>query len=340
MKYTDAALENYLNRVLQNLIQDKEIINKYKPHVGIIKNPYLNAFALPNGGIYIHSGILARLDNEAQLAAVLGHELIHFLNRHAFRSLTKKIQESRQRVAVSIFFSIAMLPLPNVAEVIGSYWELAAISGYSKNLEREADESALVLMAQAGYDPREAIDVFKLMKKEYDEGKKPEPFYYGSHPLLDERIANVETFLKDNKKTLASMKMMKLKEIDYTRNISDLLLCNAEADLEINRFKTAEMAIQRHLALNPMSYRGHYCRGKLILQSNAGAKGTEQAIQSFKKSIQLNPSYPLSHRELGLIYYDRQQAQLALYEFKQYLALANNPVDGPIIRQYINALSK
>jgi beta-barrel assembly-enhancing protease len=340
MKYPVAGMENYLNRVLFSLIHEKEIIRKYKPHVKILKNPFLNAFALPNGTIYLHSGILARLDNEAQLAFLLGHELVHFLNRHAFRALTKRIEEARQKALVSIFFSITNLVLPGVTDVIGSYWELAAVTGYSRNLEREADESALVLMAEAGYDPYEAINVFRHMKKEYDQRKVQESFYYGSHPQLNKRIGIVQSFLTVNKNTLASMKMMKIKDETYTGKIAGLLLDNAEADMAIHRFRTAEMAIQRHLAINPFSYRGHYCQGKLILQLNAEAGSTETAIQSFKKSIRLNPSFAPPHREIGLIYYDRQQFQPALYEFRQYLALSNNPLDGPIIRQYINSLSK
>jgi beta-barrel assembly-enhancing protease len=340
MSYNNPSLEKYLNRVLSNLVQDKEIINRYKPHVRIVKNPLLNAAALPTGTIIIHSGILARLDNEAQLAAILGHELTHFLNRHAYRSLKNSISESRTRIAVSIFFSIALLPLSGAADTIGEHWELAAISGYSRELEREADESALVLMAEAGYDPREAVSVFGHMKKEYDQAKIREPFYYGSHPLLNQRISMVEIFLEKNKNILERMKIRKVSGAEYSWKIADLLLDNAELDIEYGRFNTAMLAIQKHLAVYAMSWRGHYCKGKLILKLNEGPASIEQAMREYQLSIRLNPAYPLPHREIGLIYYDRKDRRLALYEFNQYLSLAKNPIDGPIIRQYIYDLSK
>lgn len=344
MSYRNTLLERYLNQVLSNLIQDKELIRKYKPHVRVIKNPLLNAAALANGTILIHSGMLVRIDNEAQLSAILGHELVHFMNRHAYRSLQRKIQESRNRAAVSIFFAIVMLPItgvaPRVANAIGEHWELAAISGYSRELEREADESALVLMAEAGYDPREAIAVFRHLRKEYDPDTVKESFYYGSHPLLTERIHNVELFMAHYSKTLSQMKMRKVTEANYTRKIADLLFENAELDIEISRFKTADMSVRKLLAAIPLSGKGHYLRGKLIMQLNEGPDSIARALQAYKLSAKLNPSYPLTHRELGLIYYDRGQHAIALYEFNKYLGLAKNPVDGPIIRQYINTLSK
>jgi beta-barrel assembly-enhancing protease len=341
MTYRNPALEKYMNQVLSNLIKDKEIIRRYKPHVHIIKNPLLNAVALPNGAILIHSAILARLENEAQLSLVLGHELVHFMNRHAYRSLQNEIAAAREKTAVTVFFSaITLLTIPNVTGAIGAHWELAAISGYSRELEREADESALVLMAEAGYNPREAIAVFRLLKKEYDPDAAKESFYYGSHPLLNERIENAKSFMADHESTLSGMKMKKISDVDYTRRIADLLLDNADQDIEQGRFRTAEMAVQKHLAANPMSYRGHYIRGKLITQLNKGPESSGLAMQAYKLSVSLNPNYPLPHRELGLLYIDRGQRGMALYEFNQYLMLAKNPVDGPIIRQYINALSK
>jgi len=80
--YRDAELDAYLTGVARKL-QPPAVLQVIPFRVAVVKNPWLNAFAMPNGALYIHSGLLARLDNEAQLAAVLGHEMVHVTHRHA-----------------------------------------------------------------------------------------------------------------------------------------------------------------------------------------------------------------------------------------------------------------
>jgi predicted Zn-dependent protease len=84
--YRDDQLDDYLNQVARKL-QPPEILEHIPFRIMVIKSPYLNAFAFPNGVIYIHTGILARMDNEAQLAALLGHEMTHCTHRHALKTL-------------------------------------------------------------------------------------------------------------------------------------------------------------------------------------------------------------------------------------------------------------
>ena len=82
--YQDQALEDYLNRIAVKLQPEPAGL---KIRVSVIKDTHLNAFAYPNGMIYINSGLLARMDNEAQLAAVLAHEIAHCTQRHALRAM-------------------------------------------------------------------------------------------------------------------------------------------------------------------------------------------------------------------------------------------------------------
>ena len=81
MLYQDRELEAYLNGVASKL-QPPEAYERIPFRILVLKNPYCNAFALPNGYIYVHTGILARMDNEAQLATLLAHEMTHATHRH------------------------------------------------------------------------------------------------------------------------------------------------------------------------------------------------------------------------------------------------------------------
>src|ERR687891_1052187 len=84
--YDDPLLEDYLGRLVDRLTAD-EVRAAAGPgfKVGVLRDPTLNAFAMPNGRIYIHTGLLSRVENEAQLAAVLGHEATHVTHRHALK---------------------------------------------------------------------------------------------------------------------------------------------------------------------------------------------------------------------------------------------------------------
>jgi len=89
MLYQDAEIENYLNQIAENL-QTNSIWPDISFQIKVVKDTNLNAFAFPNGVIYIHTGILARMDNEAQLAALLAHEMVHCT--HLQRSLSSVLQ--------------------------------------------------------------------------------------------------------------------------------------------------------------------------------------------------------------------------------------------------------
>src|SRR5439155_11023561 len=84
--YNDPDLDVYLNSVLRKLLP-VDLSPELLPRIKVIKTPLLNAFAMPNGSIYLHTGILARMETEDQLATVIGHELTHFTHRHSLKSM-------------------------------------------------------------------------------------------------------------------------------------------------------------------------------------------------------------------------------------------------------------
>ena len=103
--YRDARLEAYLNGVARRLLPHLGAAD-VQVHIQVLKDPYLNAFALPNGSVYLHSGILARIDNEAQLAIILGHELTHFLERHALKQARTEANGRRATQVVAGFWRL------------------------------------------------------------------------------------------------------------------------------------------------------------------------------------------------------------------------------------------
>ena len=130
----------------------------------VVLDDEANAFATPNGIVVVHSGLIELLDNEAQLAAVIGHEIAHSTHEHTWR---QRQHHKKKRLAIGIAGAVAAAygldDLADVATLVNA----AVVNGHQRSLENQSDRVGLEYMVRAGYDPREAPAVWKLMAKKY-----------------------------------------------------------------------------------------------------------------------------------------------------------------------------
>ncbi len=332
--YSAPELEGYLNAVAVKLYAGRLPGQEFAPRIKVVKDPFLNAFALPHGSIYLHTGMLARIENEAQLATILSHELIHFIHRHS----AEKLRGARNTQILTGILQVFLLGVvgEQLAGQLGDVFARASISGYSKNLEREADEEGLRAVAQSGYDPKESVAVFELLKQESQESNIKEPYFFGTHPRLEERIENSRRLLRAEFQQVASDGGSRTNAEEYLAQIHVLLLDNATLDIELGRFKIAHKALDKHFSREPKSFRGHFLMGEIHRRSGRN----DDAIKSYALAVDLNPNHADSHRELGLLYRSGGRAEDARKELEQYLSLNSSALDAPIIRGYINDLPK
>jgi Zn-dependent protease with chaperone function len=147
----------------------------------ILRDPSPNAFALPNGHIYVHTGMLARLTDLAQLAALLAHEVNHVAGHHSIvdlRSTTKKLVASR--VLTGVFGGIGGLIST------GLY---TSMYGFNRELEQEADDRAVAAVLASPYDPHALPEIYEVLAKDY-EGIRPRvATIWSTHPQLEARAA-------------------------------------------------------------------------------------------------------------------------------------------------------
>ena len=137
------------------------------------------------------------MDNEAQLATLLGHEMTHVTHRH----LVKMFRDIKNKTAFLATLQVATAglgPIGSLAGTLGTIGTVAAVTGYSRENETEADKEGFHLVALAGYDVEEAPKLFLHLKREVEEEQIKEPFFFGTHPRLQERIDNYNVLLKDN----------------------------------------------------------------------------------------------------------------------------------------------
>jgi predicted Zn-dependent protease len=327
--YRDDQLDDYVNQVARKL-QPPEILEHIPFRIMVIKSPYLNAFAFPNGVIYIHTGILARMDNEAQLAALLGHEMTHCTHRHALKTLRHFKSKSDFLVGVQASL-IQFSGIGSLVNKLGSLGSKAAVSGYRRDLETEADLVGLQLMAKAGYDPNEALRLFEHLKREIEEENIQEPFFFGCHPRLQERVENCKNFLKTRyQKEETGIKNTGV----FLTTLYKVILDNAWLDLKAGRFHSAQRGAEKYLKIEPNDARVYYLLGEVFRQ-RAKADDMHKAKAYYKKAISLDPFYPDPHKAIGLIYYKDGEKTLAKRSFGQCLSLSPHRPDKAYIVGYL-----
>jgi predicted Zn-dependent protease len=327
--YRDQALEDYLHEIA-NRLQPLEVRQKYNFRIRLIKDPYLNAFAFPNGVIYLHTGILSRLDNEAQLAALLAHEMTHCTHRHALKAFTGL--KNQNRLILSLKQAVARIASTgDLLDLFGTTASMAAINGYSQHFETEADMVGLQLMAKAGYEPSEALRLFEHLKKELETENLKEPFFFATHPQLQKRIENSRGFL--HKLNQPEAEGIKNEELFLDR-IRPVLLYNASLDLKAGRFRAAYRGAEKYLTIRKDDPKAYFLIGE-ILRQRGEAEDDMRAKDCYEKAIALDPLYPDPHKAMGLLYFKEGEWMLAKRSFESSLALSPQMQDRAYIQGYL-----
>jgi predicted Zn-dependent protease len=186
----------------------------------IVDTPDINAFALPGGFVYVTRGILALMNSEDELAAVLGHEIGHVAARHGAAQLSKA------QAAQLGLIGVAALTDPKYAGVVTNLAGVAvnlAMQGYSRDDEREADELGVVYAKKAGYNPEGAIDLMESFKAiERDEPSRIE-MWFASHPRTSERIRNISGEIAVMKRRHSKALKRPILREPYLRKIDGIL---------------------------------------------------------------------------------------------------------------------
>jgi hypothetical protein len=160
-------------------------------YVVINKEP--NASALPNGTFLVHSGMFDVVENEAQLAAVIGHEIAHATQEHTWRQMN---YHKNIKFALGIASAVAAAYGQNNLARLANMTEAAIQNGYQRNLENQADRIGLEYMVRAGYDPREAPRLWKQMTKAY--GLQATDFFWSTHDNQATRRSYLMNEIKNN----------------------------------------------------------------------------------------------------------------------------------------------
>jgi predicted Zn-dependent protease len=165
-------------------------------HFYLLKDPQtINAFALPGGQVFITRGLYARLQNEAQLAGVLGHEIGHVIGRHSAEQMAKGQLGQLLATAVGVGASDDR-GNGQGAYIAAQMANQMMMLKYSRGDESEADTFGCKFMAESGYDPREMLGVMKVLEEASKGNRQPE--FLASHPYPETRYQATQDFLAKN----------------------------------------------------------------------------------------------------------------------------------------------
>jgi predicted Zn-dependent protease len=327
----DPFLTAYINEVAAKIAPEK-VKEKIRLEIKVLKNPAPNAFALPHGLIYVHTGFLARMRNEAQLAAVLGHEIIHITYRHTLQTFRNVKQGAAFASTLGVIGAPAGLYGLGVV-MLGSLGALAAVSGYSQSLEEEADAEGLRAMAHAGYDPREAVKVMENVNRYLEQEEIKEPYFFSTHPRVAERTASYQRLLDRHYREAGGW----LREDAFRIKMSQTVLENALLEISRGRFALAQESIEECLAREADNSKAHFALAELFRRRGLESD-RERSENEYKIALRLEPRSADAHRGIGLLYYKIGQGDLAREHFQTYLGLSPGAKDRAYIEQYLREI--
>lgn len=182
----DPTVTEYVNRIGQNLVRNSDA--KVPFTIKVMASEEINAFALPGGFLYVNSGLVLFAENEAELAAVMAHEIAHVAARHATRQMTR-----------SHMFNMASVPLVFVSGgaglVLQEAMDIATPLGktkFSRNFEREADYLGVEYVYKAGYDPEAFVSFFERVEKLQRRRAGRVARAFSTHPQTSDRVNKIQ----------------------------------------------------------------------------------------------------------------------------------------------------
>jgi predicted Zn-dependent protease len=290
--------------------------------VYIVQTPVFNANMAPNGMMQVWTGLLLRVENEAQLAAVIGHEIGHYMARHT----VERMRDVKSRLAFGQFIGLL-----GVVGAVGQLAVLASLFAYSRDQEREADRIGVTLMHEAGYDPAEAAKVWGNLLLEISARPGADPArsspMLATHPSPQER--------QDNLKLLAqSMPGGAINEEVWREKTRTFMFGWISEEVRRGQHEESIALFTRMIVRSPEQAQFVFARGE-VYRLRATGDDLNAALADYDTAITLGNEPPATYRGRGLIYRQRNQAAAARESFQRYIELAPAAPDSALIKSYM-----
>ncbi len=193
----DRVVVNYIRKLGEELVSSAKP-SPFEFRFYVIEDENLNAFAVPGGAIYVHTGLILAANDVSELAGVMAHEIGHITARHS--ALQYKRARNTSLVANIIGFVGAVLTgQPQAAGLVTELGARAYLNTFSQDAEREADQLGVDTMIKAGYDPYGLVRFFETLQAENSGPRLPA--FLSTHPATPERVQNAKKEIEEVEKS-------------------------------------------------------------------------------------------------------------------------------------------
>jgi beta-barrel assembly-enhancing protease len=323
----------------------------------VLRDPSPNAFALPNGHVYVHTGMLARLSDEDQLAALLAHEINHVAGHH---SIINHRATRKKTIAGMVLGSLG-----GWGAVI-SIGLQASVYGYSRDLEQEADDRAIEVLLASRYDPHALPEMLDILGRDYEGFRPRTPTVWSTHPevraraetsrahlagtvprerhtdrfeaaVMDMRAMTIEDYVQDDFPHTAVALAESLVE-RYPDDVELLQLLGdawqgmgAQGPIDPDTLSSSDK--RQNLRDRARKSRAQRLAERLETEEGraAYAANLKRAEETYARVIAANPTFARAYRGLGEVYEQQKRPRDAAEAYLTYVKQAPDAPDRPMV---------
>lgn len=320
----DPQLNRYMREVICRL--GKDHCPDIRPY--IIRTPRFNATMAPNGTMQVWTGLLLRCNDEAQFAAIIGHEMGHYLKRHT----VERWRDARDKADLGAVLGLGLAAAGvGYAGSVTNLALLASMFAFNREQESEADEIGLELMVKAGYAPVAAPEVWEQLIAEAKAGtaERSSNILFATHPEPEERLVALReaTTAQDGKSGERGYERYREKLGGVRKQI-------VRDELSLRQYGRSEVVFKRLLAQSPDDGLLWYAKGELYRLRN-GEGDLQRAMNAYDTAIEASGAPPETYRGIVLVEAKRGELGKARAALDRYLELKPDAPDAEALRMIL-----
>lgn len=279
---------------------------------------YINAYAFPGGTIACTRGILLALSDEAELAALLGHELGHVNARHTAQQMSQRTLISALAVGVGAAIGTQNQDLGNLASQLGLAGAGLLLASYSRDNERQADTLAMEYMVRCGYHPKGAVGLMDMLRKSSKEKPGTLQLMFATHPMSDERFQNLKELADTRYRGTPAQLNHRERYLDQTARLRSLQgaiskMQNGENLMARKKIAEAEGEFRGAVSLAPNDYGGLILLSRCLLMQKKG----DEALIYCEKAKGIYPQEAQAHQLAGIARIQQKNFSKAFDDFSR-----------------------
>ncbi len=316
----DAELQNYIQSIGRSLASQTQ--RPQMPYsFRVVNANYVNAYAFPGGSIAATRGILISLDNEAELAGLLGHELGHVNARHTAASMSRGavLGLALGGLGAVTGQSDGQGGLGDLLQQVGQLGGQVLLASYSRDNERQADALGMEYMVKADYSADGMVGLMDLLRSLHRQSPSALQLMFATHPMSDERFSTALNTANTRYLHAANFALNRERYMDKTARLRAQAptikkLEQAEQLMGRKDFGQAQPLLKEAISRAPNDYTGRVLLAKCHLMQRQAIEARPQ----LEKATAIYPEEAQAHNLLGMTYLVTKQPDRALTQFTAY----------------------